>query len=313
MNNNINIAELLKDCPKGTKLYSTIFGEVELKEVWDKGRTAFIVVTHSFGQEEKFYPDGKYNTNLTDSECTLFPSKEQRDWSKFCPFKDGDVLSDRGTVFIFNRRRFDKCLGSYVYNSHCLLMTNNHLAVRPGGFLHMHDKVSFASEKEKTKLFNAIEEHRYKWNAETKTLENLIEPKLIEPKLIEPKFKVGDRIVKKNSLTKSLVIIGVSSEYYELCNTSVSIVVLPITEQDDWELVPKRFDITALKPFDKVLVRNRDTNKWTISLFSHSNGLGIYKYSCINDSGYVLCIPYEGNEHLMGKTDDCDEYYKTWK
>lgn len=95
MNDNINIAELLKDCPKGTKLYSTVFGEVELKEVKDNGRSVCIFVTNFYGQEEMFYPDGKYNTHYSDSECTLFPSKEQRDWSKFCPFKDGDVLSGK--------------------------------------------------------------------------------------------------------------------------------------------------------------------------------------------------------------------------
>lgn len=147
MNNNINIAELLKDCPKGTKLYSTIFGEVELKEVKDNGRSVCIFVTNFYGQEEMFYPDGKYNTHYSDSECTLFPSKEQRDWSKFCPFKDGDVLSGKnGSVFIFKSRMFDKGIGYYVYNSHCHFVPLVHLRVKPGGFNHIADNVSFATE-----------------------------------------------------------------------------------------------------------------------------------------------------------------------
>lgn len=250
MNNNINIAELLKDCPKGTKLYSTIFGEVELKEVKDNGRSVCIFVTNFYGQEEMFYPDGKYNTHYSDSECTLFPSKEQRDWSKFCPFKNGDVLSDGGHVFIFNSRRFDKGIGSYVYNSHCLFVSQRRMYVNSICFEHIVDVVSFATEEEKEKLFQAIKDNGYRWNADTKTLEK--------------------------------------------------------EEKKD------KFDIATLKTFDKVLVRDFDTQEWFISLFSHYNGLKMYKYSCINGRGYEQCIPYEGNQHLLGTTNDCDEYYKTW-
>ena len=84
MNENLNLVEILKDCPKGTKLYSTIFGEVEFVDC--DNLYQIIVAKESkyycFTSEGVFIFKGiKYNTG----ECTLFPSKDQRDWSKFKP------------------------------------------------------------------------------------------------------------------------------------------------------------------------------------------------------------------------------------
>lgn len=75
----MNIAEILKNCPKYTKLYSPIFGEVELLRVDKHSITCMI----DFGAEESFQSDGKYMARYPDAECVLFPSKTQRDWSKF--------------------------------------------------------------------------------------------------------------------------------------------------------------------------------------------------------------------------------------
>ena len=89
MENKINIAELLKDCAKGTKLYSPIFGEVYLDKI--RPHLAIIVTTDKY--KEEFLYDGRYGMN---GECLLFPSKENRDWSKFQrPFKDGDIITYR--------------------------------------------------------------------------------------------------------------------------------------------------------------------------------------------------------------------------
>lgn len=82
MNENINLVEILKDCPKLTKLYSTIFGEVEFIECDNLYQIIVIKETkyYCFTSEGVFIFKGiKYNTG----ECTLFPSKDQRDWSKF--------------------------------------------------------------------------------------------------------------------------------------------------------------------------------------------------------------------------------------
>ena len=84
MNENLNLVEILKDCPEGTKLYSTVFGEVEFESINDI--IGPIVVTTNTGSAECFTTDGKMYTYY-NGECLLFPSRDQRDWSKFKPKK----------------------------------------------------------------------------------------------------------------------------------------------------------------------------------------------------------------------------------
>ena len=86
----MNLVEILKDSPKGTKLYSTIYGEVELDEVsLDNGIIDYPIkikipdLTGVFSVGS-FTKDGRIFANYS-GECALFPSREQRDWSKFKP------------------------------------------------------------------------------------------------------------------------------------------------------------------------------------------------------------------------------------
>lgn len=81
MNENLNLVEILKDCPKGTKLYSTVFGEVEYENIAEDVEYPITFKTNK-GTPTSVTSDGKY-FRYYDGECTLFPSKEQRDWSKF--------------------------------------------------------------------------------------------------------------------------------------------------------------------------------------------------------------------------------------
>ena len=80
MNENLNLVEILKDCPEGTKLYSPVFGDVELDNI-DILSDHPIRVLYKYG-DDSFSKDGRLFFNC-DGECMLFPSKEQRDWSKF--------------------------------------------------------------------------------------------------------------------------------------------------------------------------------------------------------------------------------------
>ena len=81
MNENIDLTKILKDCPKGTKLYSTVLGEVTF-EKFIEGAMFPIIVFCKDGAFESFTALGKLKIHY-DGECTLFPSKDQRDWSKF--------------------------------------------------------------------------------------------------------------------------------------------------------------------------------------------------------------------------------------
>ncbi len=80
------------------------------------------------------------------------------------------------------------------------------------------------------------------------------------------------------------------------------------------KLEVKKFDITTLKPFDKVLVRQNNYDTWHIGFFEkYDKSLGGYPFVCMYYSKYAQCIPYEENKHLSGTTNDCDDYFKTWE
>lgn len=78
----MNIAEILKGCLRGTRLYSPIYGELSLESICSHNSIYPISCrVLKSGNAVSFTEDGKMNTN--DAEPTLFPSKEQRDWSEF--------------------------------------------------------------------------------------------------------------------------------------------------------------------------------------------------------------------------------------
>lgn len=81
MNENIDLTKILKDCPKGFKLYTPLIGEVEFIKV-RKGILS-VLTLHSSGVYLAFTKEGFFNFSNTDAECLLFPSYEHCDWSKF--------------------------------------------------------------------------------------------------------------------------------------------------------------------------------------------------------------------------------------
>ena len=160
-----------------------------------------------------------------------------------------------------------------------------------------------ATEEEKERLFKTIKDNGYKWNPETKTLE----------KLIVPKFKVGDRIknkyIHKDDCASEWRIIKVNNDTYtvDYCHS------ISFEKQDNYELVPNKFDITTLKPFEEVLVRYGSLSEWSTGIFSHTVKSDNKLYFIVNTQYWEQCIPYEGNEHLRGTTDACSDYFKTWE
>lgn len=79
MNENLDLCKILKGCPKGTKFWSPVWGNVYLKEI--KEGTAPIIITMGYG-DFSLLKNGKFY-DIEDAECIIFPSKDQRDWSKF--------------------------------------------------------------------------------------------------------------------------------------------------------------------------------------------------------------------------------------
>ena len=119
---NLNLVEILKDCPEDTKLYSPVYGEVELvklHEGWDYP----IEVKLSNNTLDSFTKDGRIYMDY-DGECMLFPSREERDWSKFKPTQikkpkfDPKTLKPFDKVLIRDSKYEDwRCnIFSHIYN-----------------------------------------------------------------------------------------------------------------------------------------------------------------------------------------------------
>ena len=85
MNENIDLTKILKNCPKGFPLYSTIYGNVTVSKIGNNIIEFIYFYKTSYGTfRNASCVNLKGNPSTTYSgECTLFPSKEQRDWSKF--------------------------------------------------------------------------------------------------------------------------------------------------------------------------------------------------------------------------------------
>lgn len=162
MNKNIDLTKILKDCPEGIKLYTTIWGEVTFIEVRENVCNLYPIIIYNGYYHVGLTKDGRYLINKQDSECILFPSKDQRDW----------------------------------------------------------------------------------------------------PKFVAPWYK------------------------------------------------KEKFDPKTLKPFDRVLVRDRDIEHWMCNLFSHIIN---DEYLCIG-SCFIYCIPYnDDTKHLVGTKEEAPEYYRYWE
>ena len=302
MENKINIAELLKDCPSGVELDSPLFDNLYFDCI-DAGKKYCVKCYIRKGVKTSVIFNC-YGQFTDDSKCMIFP-KGKTAWEGFvppCKFKDGDILyvdcteeyddKQHDYIFIFNE----------IYNDQVYSYCHYYRLFDYFGFSESEvecltdDKypIRLATEEEKQKLFDVIKDRGYRWNAETKTLE----------KLIVLKFKVGDTIQNKETETRR-TITKIHQDCYECDNRYVLI----FENQDEWELVPNKFDITTLKPFDKVLMRSSNAREWDATLYSHYNNNKFYGCGMCCDQ----CIPYEQNKHLLGTTNDCDEFFRNWE
>ena len=85
------------------------------------------------------------------------------------------------------------------------------------------------------------------------------------------------------------------------------------SEQDQWHLAPKpHYDIANFKVGMPVLIRNYNNNQWEFTFFGRYQKDKEYPFRCADSYTHIQCIPYEGNETLLGTTDMCDEQFINW-
>ena len=307
----INIAELLKDCPSGMELYSPIFGKVYLDKI--RPHLAIVVTTDKEQGDfkEEFLYDGRYGIN---GECMLFPSKSKTTWEGFVPpikFKDGDIVFSGVNLISILLKSLISILKEIkpTENLHCYVSTDMYgkLYIDEGGWTIQN--IRLATEEEKAKLFRAIKDNGYKWNEEKKVLEKL------------RKFKVGDIIRLKSKPNYIYTIHSLTWDdnkklaYRLLPKNDKHLILVSLNTQDNYELVPNKFDINTLVPFEsRVLVRDTEGEKWEPAIWGYYDVDHIegYPYETIGGNCFCFCIPYEDNEHLLGTTDDCADFYKIW-
>lgn len=303
MENKINIAELLKDCPKGMELDCTMYENVKFDGI-ETGESFPIRIVIGGDEHEALTEFGRWN-NSDNAKCVIFP-KGKTTWEGFVPpyqLKDGDIVANQNNTgtWIGIYHKYNHLKGSF--SSYCYLRRDGEFCANPTEG-HMCYETRLATDEEKQKLFQAIKDSGYKWNAEAKSLEKL---------LVEPWFKVGDRIKHIVGREEVATVVGVGELHYTL-DSKVGTSSFSISLQREWELVPNKFDITTLKPFEsRVLVRDSSVGIWLPEFFACLCDSHECPYMIIGGTRWKCCIPFEGNEHLMCKTDDCDEFYKTWE
>ena len=210
--------------------------------------------------------------------------------------KDGNVISyDSGWICIF------KHIHGVWYSSYCFITSEGefHTGYEEHAiYATINGNAHPATEEQCRFLFRKIKEKGYEWNPYTKTLK--------EP--FVRKFRVGDKI--RGKYTHNIYTIScITPTEYNLTNGQS----FTFDDEDCYELVLDKFDITTLKPFDKVLARCSTLEKWRIQLFEKYDKTYQHPFVCIGCNKYKQCIPYEGNEHLLDTADNCTDYFKTWE
>lgn len=286
----INIAELLQNCPTGMELDCSVFEDVTLYRIDTDTENEYPIRIKT--KNDYFLDLTKYGTysNVEEAKCIIYP-KGKTTWEGFQrPFKDGDILAtnDGKLIAIIKKNG-----GKYYV---CCHTNGTYLGTGESGWF---DRL--ANKKEKQKLFQAFKDDGYYWNNETKTLE----------KLIEPIFKINDNIQSKD-IKSPVKIVDIKDGKYIFENGDK----LDINLQNRWEFVSNKFDINRLIPFEsKVLVRDSPNEKWKPAIWGFYDNDDEDYSQYIIESGieYNYCIPYKGNEHLIGTINECERYYKTWE
>ena len=318
MEQKLNIAEILKNKPRGTKLYSMIHGKCSSEAVTDE---IFKInfCTSKFGLTQSGECTLiKFGNMYDGGECIIFPSKEMRDWSKF-QWEKGDVLisNDGGTEVIFDKW-YDDTYTSF-YCKHYLNSEDKNKIVYYEEFLCTTERYSLEDKDIAQTYINTIEKHLGgKLNLETLEIEKQLEFKDGDIVVYGKSVAICRRIYKHTlsfyvSLTEMFGLLFAdeveSSEEYRFATEEEKQQLFDalVKKGKAWDAEKKQIvDLKPkceLKPFDKVLGRNEKDGVWEADLFSHYREESQYPFRCIGFSR-KYCIPYEGNEHLLGTTDN---------
>lgn len=320
-----SVADILRDMPKGTKLYSPAFGEVTFEEVHTELDIDFIFASDKNGSPISFEADGKYKVN---GECMLFPSKEMRDWSKLLWKKGNVLISESGRVeCLFN----GFCSDDFTtFNGEHFILTHDNGEVEYLGEMSALANGYTIEDLSNVKCYiNTIEERfEGKLNMETLEIEKL---EVHEGDRIEYTTTKGDKyvgIVKSmedrfinlyvayNFTLDSLsydVHVPYGSVSFKRSNREICKDLHKALKEEGKYWNDETMQIENIKPkcefrsFDKVLVRDKNTEVWKPAFFSHYQPDIIDEFAVIASecAAYCMCIPYnKETAKLIGTTNN---------
>ena len=331
MEKELNIAAILKEKPKGTKLWSPIFGECTFDEISCNDSAIGVDTTKSV--PEVFYANGKYDEN---GDCLLFPSKEMRSWEKFA-WKKGDVLTDNvSTICMFDgwaNEDYTEFKAKYT--------------------LHLVASTNAENEVCKTNNFVSVlkEEDKQSYLATAETYFNVkLSKGLLEIGQPKQEFKDGDIVhYPAGDITDEAIFIakveskGVLHSYVYMSKDNIiphvgssfsvsgcldSLRLATDSEKQQlfdalakegkvWnsetkqiEDLPKKCEF---KQMDFVLFKNWASEEWTLGQYSHSRDnlvilVGGVVLDCnpmIKGGNLTKVLPYnDSTKHLLGTTDE---------
>lgn len=323
MNENIDLTKILKDCPKGWKLYTPILGEVEFEEICDGAKEEFSITVKAinYGLFHNFTKEGFYFTNI--GECVLFPSKEQRDWSKFtAPWykKERDAiacLETQGEDKKEINNNFDVLPGLYK----CIHRMFD--GTPDGRLLFEIDNVYKCLSKHNRAEFEVSYGHSvYLEDPIVRRYFIPFEGEQISSQTNERTwlYLVSDVLTWKDGIGQYLDNPRVQEIAKRLCDKYAKKLYNPsvLSNSSNTGKNEQKFDPKTLKPFDKVLVRDECCEKWLCDLYSHYDSIkindsGSYPYVTIN-SNYGYCIPYnDETKYLAGTKDEAPKFYRYWE
>lgn len=336
MKTKINIAEILKDKPQGTKLYDLLYNiDVELDTISTTDTETVVWCTNETDNNttcHRGYSEFGTVRGCSDGLQILLPSKSMRDWRKF--------VWKKGNVLISNDGKKEVFFNGFTDDTYALFKAKHGFEVlSDGNTIYLADEDGIATSdytletEEAAKTYiNTIEERLGgKLNRET-----------LEVEKAQPEFKDADIAFADYGNRQDVFIVSDKTDLSEGYNSFISLDLSNLTlimgyrrsffkkdlcklrlatEEEKQQLFDalakegKRWDAekkqivdlkpkVELKPFDKVLVRNDKEDQWSANIFSYQ--VRDNMYYCLGECYWIYCIPYEGNEHLLGTTKDVE-------
>lgn len=326
MKEKINIAKILKDKPRGTKLYSSACGKCKLEEVDDKSfKISFYNSKFGFMNGGEGYLD-KNGKLYDDGECVVFPSKKMRDWEKFS-WKKGDVLiSDCGFVCIFKEwasddyTRFNGCYFDGMPNAETAKYSKLDNNTAYGYIREIENRCGGKLNIETLKIEKQTE---FKDGdvVVTDAVPSLYYSKCIF--ILKGDFNTGESCansyifynIDNNDFCFDVLDTEIRDRNIHLATEEEKLILFDALAKKGkaWDAEKKLVvDLKTkceFKPMDLCLMKyigQYNNRGWELCQYAYtehrvsSSGEQRDFYHAIGGEIYAECIPYKGNEHLLG-------------